>query len=53
MFQVAGGEDKGGAVQFESFATLLEGHRLEPKSQALSRFKRPLENQFSRGRNSL
>ena len=22
------------------------GHRLEPKSQALSRFKRPLENQF-------
>ena len=29
------------------------GHRLEPWSQALSRFKRPLENQFSRGRNSL
>ena len=29
------------------------GHRLEPKSQALSRFKRPLENDFSRGRNSL
>ena len=52
-FRWRDGKDKGCAVQFERFANLLEGHRLEPKSQALSRFKRPLENQFSRGRNSL
>ena len=35
------------------FIIAVMGHRLEPWSQALSRFKRTLENQFSRVRNSL
>lgn len=35
------------------FIIAVMGHRLEPWSQALSRFKRTLENKFSRVRNSL
>ena len=35
------------------FIIAVMGQRLEPWSQALSRFKRTLENKFSRVRNSL